>query len=65
MSEGVCSVVSVPRSGESGVCSESLVSSCMMEDCVYNRQRACSAGAVTLVVLQGKPVCGTYQKRES
>lgn len=39
---------------------ESLVAACDAADCRYNRDRACAAGAVTIAVIRGAAVCGTY-----
>jgi hypothetical protein len=42
---------------------ESLVAACDATDCTYNRDRACTAGAVTIAFVAGKPLCATYSPR--
>jgi hypothetical protein len=51
--------VTAPR-----VAPESLVAACDARDCRYNRDSACGAGAVTIAVLRGAAVCGTYTPRQ-
>ncbi|MBC8101316.1 MAG: hypothetical protein H7Z41_01835 [Cytophagales bacterium] len=39
---------------------ESLINGCAAADCRYNHNSACRAGAVSIALLQGRPVCATY-----
>jgi len=44
---------------------ESVVAACDAADCAYNRDRACTAGTVTIAFVGGKPVCATYSTRQA
>jgi hypothetical protein len=44
---------------------ESLVAACDATGCTYNRDSACTAGAVTIAFVAGKPVCAAYSPRAS
>ncbi len=41
----------------------SLVAACDARDCLYNRAAACTAGAVTIAVVNGRAVCATHTPR--
>lgn len=42
----------------------SIVSSCDVTDCVYNQDHQCTAGAITVALVDGMAHCATYSPRQ-